>query len=111
MKIETTEAYTLIIPEEKSILEFKNAFNLKFDSSKNEHILINFSENFNTTSRKIELFLDTANTYRENGTSFVLIVKGIEIDTIPDEINAVPTLSEAIDVLEMDAIERELMNF
>jgi hypothetical protein len=55
--------------------------------------------------------LDTANTYRENGTSFVLIVKGIKIDTIPDEINAVPTLSEAIDVLEMDAIERELMNF
>jgi hypothetical protein len=111
MKIKNTEFYTLITPEEKSILEFKNALNLKFDASKNEHILINFSENFNITPQEIELFLDTANDYRENGTSFVLIVKGIEIDDIPDEINAVPTLSEALDVLEMDAIERDLMNF
>ena len=55
--------------------------------------------------------MDIANEKRENGTSFVVIVNGIDIDDIQDEINIVPTLTEAIDILEMDIIERDLMDF
>ena len=40
--------------------------------------------------------------------SFVVICNGIDIDDVPDEINVVPTLQEAEDVLEMEAIERDL---
>ena len=61
--------------------------------------------------RIISLFLNIANDKRENGTSFVLIITGINIDDVPDEINVVPTMIEAFDTLEMDAIERDLMDF
>ena len=54
------------------------------------------------------LFLELSSQHRENGTSFVLICKGIDIDEIPEEISVVPTITEAVDILEMDAIERDL---
>ena len=34
--------------------------------------------------------------------------KGIDIDAISEEINIVPTINEALDILQMDAIERDL---
>ena len=35
-------------------------------------------------------------------------IKGIDIDDIPEELSVVPTFIEALDMLEMDAIERDL---
>lgn len=109
MKLKITDSYTLITPEEKTVAEFIDCFRKKFNTTSKEHILINFSENFNIETNEIKLFLDTANSFRENGMSFVLIVNDIDIDNVPDEINVVPTFEEAIDVLEMDAIERDLL--
>lgn len=111
MHIDKKETHTVLTPTEKSITDFYNALTKEIVTLKNEHILINFSENFNIETSEISLFLDVATTKRENGTSFVLIITGIDIDDIPDEINVVPTMTEAIDTLEMDAIERDLMDF
>ena len=40
--------------------------------------------------------------------SFVVIKSGINIDDFPESVNIVPTLQEAEDILEMEAIERDL---
>lgn len=46
---------------------------------------------------------------KEAGTSFILVATSIEIDDLEDEsLSVVPTLGEAEDTLEMDAIERDL---
>lgn len=111
MQIDKKEEYTIITPTEKSTTDFYDALTKKIGTLKDEHILINFSENFNTSIKEIILFLDIATKKRENGTSFILIVSGIDIDDVPDEINVVPTMIEALDTLEMDAIERDLMDF
>lgn len=73
-----------------------------------EHLIIDFSENNNVIIEELLLFLKLSAVCRENGTSFVLICKDIDIDDVPDEINVVPTFTEALDILEMDAIERDL---
>ena len=53
-----------------------------------------------STLDKLALFINEAYN--------VAISKGIEIDEIPDELSIVPTLTEALDILEMEAIERDL---
>ena len=58
--------------------------------------------------QRILLFLNLSRTHKNNGTSFVIVCKGVEIDSIPEELAVVPTIEEALDVLEMDAIERDL---
>jgi hypothetical protein len=40
--------------------------------------------------------------------SFVMVKPNIDIDDFPETLNIVPTLQEAEDVLEMEAIERDL---
>jgi hypothetical protein len=49
-----------------------------------------------------------AKNKQEKNTSFVLINAAINLDDLPEHINIVPTLQEAEDILEMEAIEREL---
>ena len=110
MQIVVNDRYTLILTDENSVDEFYNSLTKEEDSIKNIHLIVMFSENFNITSKEIVLFLGIANNYRELGISFVLVCSKIDIDDVPDEIVVTPTLSEAEDVLEMEAIERDLMN-
>lgn len=108
MKISKLKDYTLIISEENSFQEFYDSFFSKELHKVTTHKIVQLSENLNTTVANLSLFLNIANEHRTNGTSFVVICTEIDIDEIPDEINIVPTLTEAEDVLEMEAIERDL---
>lgn len=111
MQVEKKETHTIIIPNEKGASLFFDSFSIELERFKNEHIILNFSKKINTTLQDILLFLNIANDFRENGTSFVIVCTGIQIDDIPDEISVVPTMHEALDILEMDVIERDLLNF
>jgi hypothetical protein len=108
MIITKTEKYTLLKPDENSIDLFFESFKNKYSKFEGQHLILDFSEKINTKIKDLLLFLELCSQHRENGTSFVLICKGIDIDEIPEEINVVPTITEAVDILEMDAIERDL---
>ena len=111
MLIVKKDNYTLITMNESSVKEFHHSFVKEIESQEKKHLILDFSESFNTSIKEILLFLNIANDYRKNGISFVIICSGLNIDSIPDEINIAPTMTEALDVLEMDMIERDLMNF
>lgn len=53
-------------------------------------------------------FLEASNNHRANKHSFVLVCTSIDVDDIPMEMLVVPTLQEAQDIIEMEAIERDL---
>lgn len=53
-------------------------------------------------------FLNISNHHRVNKKSFVLISDTINIDDVPAELNVVPTFQEAIDMIQMEEIERDL---
>lgn len=108
MKITTNQNYILITSDENSFSNFFNAFTSEKQDEVSNHKIIQLSENLNTTVKDLSLFLNIADSHRSNGMSFVIICNGIDIDNIPDEINIVPTIVEAEDILEMDAIERDL---
>jgi len=110
MQIENKDNYTVITPIETTVSLFFDAFSKKKGTFKKEHLVLDFLQNINTTLDDILLFLNIAIDSRKNGTSFVIVCKGIQIDDIPDEISVVPTIPEALDILEMDEIERDLMN-
>jgi hypothetical protein len=111
MQIDNKGSYTIITPSETKASLFFDVFSKKKDALKKEHIVLDFLQNINTVLEDILLFLNIAIDCRKNGTSFVIVCIGIPIDDIPDEITVVPTIPEAIDILEIDEIERDLMNF
>ena len=93
--------YSLIELNESSLTSFSG------DIEKN-HTILKLSDNLNISQDKISLFLKLTSSFKENGMSFVVIQSGIDIDNFPEELNIVPTLQEAEDILEMEAIERDL---
>ena len=103
-----TESYILLKLTENSIKKFKDIFDEKYSKIAEEQIIIDFSEKINIEIQELLLFLKVSSKHRTNGMSFVIICTGIEIDEIPDKLSVVPTLTEALDILEMDAIERDL---
>lgn len=108
MVVTRTEVYTQIKPTQNSVVEFFAEFKDCHKEFGNEHLIIDFSDKINIEIKEILLFLKLSVKHRKNGTSFVLVCEGISVDDVPDELNVVPTFNEALDILEMDAIERDL---
>lgn len=103
MDIQEKERYTLVSID-TSFDEFTNGL----DQLKSDHLVLEVSENLNIDKTIISLFLELATSFKQNGMSFVVVKSGIDIEDFPENLNIVPTLQEAEDVLEMEAIERDL---
>ena len=108
MLVEKQDDQTIIKPKEKSISDFFVGFNKNYSTFKNENLILDFSDLKGVKTENILVFLHFAEEHRNNGTSFVLVVNDIDFDNLPDEIIAVPTLTEAKDIIEMEKIERDL---
>jgi len=108
MLITKKENYSLIKPLQNSVKEFLNEFKKVDSEISNEHLIIDFSEYFNTKVEEFLLFLALSKDYKKKGTSFVIVSRNVETSELPEAIVVVPTINEALDILEMDAIERDL---
>ena len=108
MIVTKKKTYTRIKPTQISVAQFFEKFKERYKEFKGEQLIIDFSDKINIEIKEILLFLKISVQHKKNGTSFVLVYKGISIDDLPDELNVVPTFNEALDILEMDAIERDL---
>ncbi|MCF6180870.1 hypothetical protein [Lutibacter sp.] len=108
MKITKTKKYTLIKPSSEVFSEFLKKLNLEENSLKNEHLIIDISEIFNIDSINLNVFLPISKQHKQNGTSFVIIFKETFEEDLLDEMDIVPTFTEALDIIEMDTISRDL---
>ena len=55
-------------------------------------------------------FLDLAKAHKKNKKSFVVVATDIDFNKVPTSITTVPSLLEAHDIIEMEEIERELLD-
>ena len=108
MQVTKNEKYTLVKPSQNLASSFFTIFKNEYPHFVNEHLIIDFSENINIQIEEIILFLDLSVQHKTHGTSFVIIANNVNIDSLPEELSVVPTLTEATDILEMEAIERDL---
>lgn len=107
MNIQKKDNYTLITPTQSSFESFTKEF-IVSDFEK-ENLILNFLDTFKVTSAQVDSFSEISQNKKENGTSFIIIIADFDIDDLEDEtLSVVPTLGEAEDTLEMDAIERDL---
>lgn len=108
MNIQKTEKYTLIKPSQNSVNQFITEFKKIHSNFEKEHLIIDFSDKINFDIKEILLFLDVSALHYQKNNSFVIVCNGIDFNDVPENINVVPTLVEAIDIIEMEAIERDL---
>lgn len=108
MNITDKTDYTLIASDEKTLSSFIENFENEYVNLTGKNLIIVISEEFNASNKNILLFLNYAHEHQDNGTSFVVVSKDVNIDDFPETFNIVPTLVEAEDVIEMENIQRDL---
>ena len=108
MIVNSFENLTEINQERLSTLEFIDKINADFSSFSNNNLIVILSSLVNLTKSELSEFLLMSNTHRQNGHSFVIVTNNIDIDSTPEELIIVPTLTEAKDIIEMEEMERDL---
>ncbi len=108
MKIIKTDKYTLIKPETEPVTEFVKKIHKEENLIKKDNLIIDISEKFNTNSINLSVFLSLNEQHKQNGTSFVIIFNDNFDEDLLEELDIVPTFIEAKDIIEMDAISRDL---
>ncbi|MHA7057171.1 ribonuclease Z [Aquimarina sp. M1] len=103
------EGTTTIITQEKAtIVDFVKGIENKYETFKNDNIVANLFSLKELSISDINEFLRISNTHKTNGRSFVIVTDKVSYDETPKEITIVPTLIEALDLIEMEEIERDL---
>lgn len=108
MNIEKKENYSLVLPKETTFRLFFESFKIEKEKFIKDNMVISFLDSFQPNTNEINSFLDIAIEKKRKSTSFVLVIDNISIDDFPEELNIVPTIIEAEDIIEMENIEREL---
>ncbi|HLA54935.1 MAG TPA: hypothetical protein VK623_02450 [Flavobacterium sp.] len=108
MKVEE-KGHTFIIKDTQGNC---NAFLMKVThehkSFENHNLILDISQDKNTTPKSISQFLPLSKTHRKRKKSFVIVASGIDFNAVPTSLLVVPTLLEAHDIIEMEEIERDL---
>ena len=119
-KIDTKEKFTVITPESDFLDAIVAADLWKTATMHLVHpprnVIVNLRNIKQTNSDAVNDLAKLQQHFYENGASFVIceIAKTLmplfENDDLPDVLNITPSESEAWDIVQMDEIERELMN-
>ena len=103
------EGNTTIVFQEKTDLQtFLKNLRGAYPRIRQDHLIINLFSFGALRMGDVLEFLELSNEHRASGKSFVLVSNAVAYDQVPDEMNLVPTLQEARDLIEMEEIERDL---
>mgnify|MGYP001190667075 CR=1 FL=1 len=109
MKINNHDTYVVLADEKGDVTDFASFLEYQIPNKfKGQNVIIDLSEFKNLELQELLLFLKTSNLHRKTKQSFVIVNDAINPDVIPMEMIVVPTLQEGVDVVEMEAIERDL---
>ena len=114
MIVKKTEAYTCFQPSPQKnespqyILKFIEEFNKKYTNFKDVNIILDFSNDINIEIEDILLLSQKSQSHINNDKSFVVVYTNIDIERMSDDLIVVPTFQEAVDIIEIEGIERDL---
>jgi hypothetical protein len=102
------ENYIFIEDEKEDPTAFASFFGSIHHQFEENNLVINLQKYKLLNLKQLLSFLDISNHHRSNKKSFILISDTIHIDNVPGELNVVPTMQEAHDMVQMEELERDL---
>ena len=89
--------------------DFRNLLKAHYKNMENQNIVVDLSAFENISTGDVLEFLELSVYNKEQvNKSFVVVTGPMQMDALPDNISIAPTLQEALDLVEMEEIERDL---
>src|SRR5690606_9649371 len=99
---------TVVTQESVSLLTFVNKLKESYPTLKNDNVILNlFSLKGFSTNDILELS-EISTKHQVTIKSYIIDANNINFDSVPDEIEVVPTIKEAYHLIEIEEIERDL---
>ncbi|MGY5351532.1 ribonuclease Z [Wenyingzhuangia sp. IMCC45533] len=106
MKTTSNDKFTTLTAE-KDFEYFLNFLKTAYDPLTAGNLVLDLS-NIQTTENQINELAQYAEAQAENNNSFVIVIPTFDADVFDEELNVVPTLTEAEDIIDMDEMTRDL---
>ena len=100
--------YILLRDEKDDAKKFSDFIGSIHHQFENDNLVIDLLKYGELKLDELLSYLDISNHHRSNKKSFIIVNDTINIDEVPEELNVVPTLIEAQDMVNMEELEREL---
>src|SRR5690554_113143 len=108
MIIDKEENITIVTQQKTSVIELVKKLDVVYNRYKNDNIIVSLTSLEPISLQEITEFLQLSNTHRKSKQSFVIVSDKVNLDEMPDELVVVPTTQEALDIVEMEEMERDL---
>ena len=108
MKVDQKGHTTILRNTQGDCNVFLEKVTTQYATFKNQNIVLNMSDDKDITIKDLKLFSDLSKTHKKAKKSFVMVVDGIDFNSVPEKLTVVPSLLEAHDIIEMEEIERDL---
>ena len=108
MKVTTKEKYSILKDTESNVENFIFKIENQYVNYKNINLILDLTPNKCVTISLLNNFKELVKKHKKNKKSIVIVAQNIDFTKTPNQINIVPTLIEAIDIIELEEIERDL---
>jgi hypothetical protein len=108
MKVEQKDNFTIIKDTQGDLVSFLMKLTHEFKTFENKNLIIDISSYKNLTIAALNAFLPLSNQQKKAKKSFVIVVNDFDFNTVSSKLVVVPSKLEAVDIIEMDEIERDL---
>ncbi|WP_203255668.1 ribonuclease Z [Hyunsoonleella ulvae] len=98
----------IITQEKVTVVELVKKLEALYPKFKNDNIITVLTSLEHIDAAVIAEFLQISNIHRGEGHSFVIVSDKVNLDDISEELIVVPTQQEALDIIEMEEMERDL---
>ncbi len=95
-------------PKNESLTDFIGNFKNNYPEFLKKNVIVDLSKLGIIKNTDLMQFLNTAVLHLKNNTSFVIVSQNNDVDHLPEELVTAPSLIEAIDIIELDEISRDL---
>lgn len=108
MNIEQKENISYITDTQNDLVAFVMKLTHEYKTFENQQLIVDILSFDELTAKQINSFLPLSKIHKKSKKSFVIVAKNIDLDAISDKLSVVPTKIEALDIIEMENIERDL---
>ena len=108
MKYEFIDQNVLVFQEDLLSSDLLASFHAHDAQFQSKNIIFLVADNQSPTAVFIDVLLEITEKHQQHKKSFVVVSAHWNNDEVPEVIVLVPTLQEAIDLIEMDEMQRDL---
>jgi hypothetical protein len=108
MILDSSNGIVTITQQSETIADLVLQINEVYSKIRNDNMIVSLSGFKALVLDDVLQFLLISTKHRSKKCSFVIVTDKFNLNDVPDELVIVPTIQEALDIIEMEEMERDL---